>query len=153
VRSYYTEEKITAVVKTLRAAGLIKRTAKARWVPTGQYARISANSQETLDHVAEGVSRFLETVLNNVNARSKAKLLFEQSCKVRHLPHSQAANFRAFVRDQAIAFLTGVDDWLEARVKQPEKHGRNLRTCAAGAFTFAYIDSAKLLRSTKPKRS
>jgi hypothetical protein len=130
----------------LKRAGLIKKSARSKWVPTAGHVQISADSQETLDHVSEGVSRFLQTVLNNINAASKDNLLFEQSCKVRHLPTSKAPAFRLFVRQQAIAFLTAVDDWLEARVASASDKNQKIETCSAGVFTYAYIDSAKKRR-------
>ena len=153
IKTYYSKSKVDVVFETLKRAGLIKKYARSYWLPTEGHARISANSQETLDHVSEGVSRFLQTVLNNVNSRSKASLLFEQSCKVRRLPTSKAPAFKVFVRQQAIAFLTAVDDWLEARVEGANrKHGRS-KTCAAGVFTFAYLDSVeKNGRSSQGKR-
>lgn len=140
IGAYYPNSKIGVVFDTLKRAGLVKRHGKDRWVPTEGHVRMATHSQETLDHVSEGVTRFLETVTNNVNARSKRDLLFEQSCKVRRLPASDSGPFRAFVRQQAIAFLTAVDDWLEARVENGSHRSSKLRTCSAGVFTFAYID-------------
>jgi len=152
INKYYPKSKVDAVFSTLKRAGLIKKDARNNWLPTEGHARISANSQEALDHVSEGVSRFLQTVLNNVNSRSKAGLLFEQSCKVRHLPASNAPAFRVFVRQQAIAFLTAVDDWLEARVEKATEKHRKTKTCAAGVFTFAYIDPVENKRTARGER-
>lgn len=153
INTYYPKSKVELVFSTLKRAGLIKKHARNHWIPTEGHARISASSQEALDHVSEGVSRFLQTVLNNVNSRSKANLLFEQSCKVRRLPTSAAPAFRVFVRQQAIAFLTAVDDWLEARVENANAKYTKTKTCAAGVFTFAFIDPvAKGGRSLQGKR-
>jgi hypothetical protein len=151
IGAYYPPSKMGVVFNTLKRAGLIRRHGKSRWVPTEAHVRMATDSQETLDHVSEGVTRFLETVANNVNARSKRDLLFEQSCKVRRLPTSERGPFRAFVRQQAIAFLTAVDDWLEARVESGSRRRSKQRTCTAGVFTFAYIDPA--LKMTKARLS
>jgi hypothetical protein len=140
IGTYYPEANIALAFKTLKRAELIRRHSRNSWVPTQGHVQIAENSQVTLDYVSEGVSRFLQTVLNNVNSRTKSKLLFEQSCKVRRLPTSRAPAFRVFVRQQAIAFLTAVDDWLEARVEPPRKKGRTSKLSAAGVFTFAYLD-------------
>jgi hypothetical protein len=149
IGSYYPSSKIDAVFSALKRAGLIRRHGKGFWTPTETHARISAHSQETLDHVSEGVSRFLETVLNNINSESKAGLLFEQSCKVRQLPMSHASAFRVFVREQAISFLTAVDDWLEARVDRSTHTRRVSNSTAAGVFAFAYLDTRKDERSAR----
>jgi hypothetical protein len=151
IGAYYPQARIGAALRALKKAGLIRRHGNNRWLPTEAYARISADSQETLDHVSEGVSRFLETVLNNVNSSSKKNLLFEQSCKVRRLPTSNAAAFRVFVRQQAIVFLTAVDDWLEARVERSTRKRTKSKTCAAGVFTFAYMDPLK--RTSESRRA
>ena len=70
----------------------------------------------------------------------------QQSCKVHRLPKTKASAFRTFVRQQAIVFLTAVDDWLEARVEAPVQKRRKSKLCAAGVFTFAYLDPAKANR-------
>ena len=146
VSVYYPKSKIATVLATLKRAGLIKRHGQSHWLPTEAHVRMATDSQETLDHVSEGVSRFLETVVNNVNAKTKRDLLFEQSCKVRHLPTSNAAAFRVFVRQQALAFLTAVDDWLEARAVTKNQVRVGSRTSSAGVFTFAYIDPVRKAR-------
>jgi hypothetical protein len=143
IGTYYPEANIDLAFNTLKRAALIRRQSRNAWVPTQGHVQISENSQETLDHVSEGVSRFLQTVLNNINSRTKSNLLFEQSCKVHRLPKSRAPAFRRFVRQQAIAFLTAVDDWLEARAEAPKQKRTKSQLCAAGVFTFAYLDPVK----------
>ena len=143
ISTYYPEANIASAFETLKRAELIRRHSRNTWVPTQGHVQISENSQETLDHVSEGVSRFLQTVLNNMNSRTKSNLLFEQSCKVHKLPKSKAPAFRVFVRQQGIAFLTAVDDWLETRVEIPKQKRKKSKLCAAGVFTFAYLDPEK----------
>jgi hypothetical protein len=146
IGTYYPEADVALAFETLKRAELIRKHSKNAWMPTQGHVQISENSQETLDHVSEGVSRFLQTVLNNVNCRNKSDLLFEQSCKVHRLPKSKASAFRMFVRQQAIVFLTAVDDWLEARVESQEQKRKKSKLCAAGVFTFAYLDPPKANR-------
>jgi hypothetical protein len=153
IGTFYPRDKTKAVFRTLKEAGLVRSIGRSRWIATASHAQISNTSQETLDHVSEGVSRFLETVLNNTSTGKKTDLLFEQSCKVRNLPTGQARAFRGFVRQQALAFLTSVDDWLEARVTPSKPKSRPLRSRAAGVFTFAYMDAAnKKARRSKGNR-
>jgi hypothetical protein len=140
IGTQYPGANIALAFETLKRAKLIRKHSRNTWVPTQGHVQLSENSQETLDHVSEGVSRFLQTVLNNVNSRKKSNLLFEQSCKVHKLPASKAPAFRVFVQQQAIAFLTAVDDWLEARVENPKHRRTKSKLCAAGVFTFAYLD-------------
>jgi Family of unknown function (DUF6502) len=153
ISTYYPGANIALAFEMLKRADLIKRHTRTSWVPTQGYVSISVGSQETLDHVTEGVSRFLETVQNNVNSRAKSQLLFEQSCKVHRLPTTKAAEFRTFVRQQAIAFLTAVDDWLEARVESATLGRAKEKACTAGVFTFAYIDPAKKSRRPEQRKS
>jgi hypothetical protein len=94
-------------------------------------------SFETLEHLSEGIARYVETVTKNVTAKSDQEVLFERSCKVRGLPASELNAFREFVGQQAQVFIIGIDDWLEGR-SATAKHS-NSRLCTAGVYTFAYI--------------
>jgi Family of unknown function (DUF6502) len=147
IGTHYPRGKIEAVVSKLKQTGLIEEKRGDRWIPTARHARISDLTQETLAHVSEGVTRFVETVTQNAAASTKEELLFERSCKVTRLPRSEASAFREFARQQAFTFLIAMDDWLESRVARNQK-GRK-ESCTAGVFTFAYIDPAKKEKSRK----
>jgi hypothetical protein len=139
VQAYYPARKFDLVFERLRTTKLIKRDTGACWLPTGRHARISQLSYETLEHLSEGVARYVETVTKNVTAASDKDVLFERSCKVTRLPAREFAAFKTYVGQQAIAFITGIDDWLESRNAPSSKlNSRNLRT--AGVYTFAYMD-------------
>jgi hypothetical protein len=140
VRLYYPANKYELVFRRLRAARLVKRHGRDMWLPTGRHARISQLSYETLEHLSEGVARYVETVTSNVTARKEGDVLFERSCKVTRLPASEFASFRDYVAEQAIAFITAIDDWLESR-NAPAQPSTRVRT--AGVYTFAYIDRNK----------
>jgi hypothetical protein len=87
----------------------------------------------------------VQTVTQNVTAKSDATVLFERSCKVTRIPTAEFRAFRGFVGQQAIAFITAVDDWLEARnVAKPQRTKRKLTT--AGVYTFAYFDRDKPIK-------
>jgi hypothetical protein len=150
VATYYPRGRFAAVFAKLKEARLIEGRSGERWAPTARHARISELSQETLTHLSEGVARFVETVTQNASVATKEDLLFERCCKVTSLPYSEVSAFREFVRQQAFTFLLSVDDWLESKVaKRPKSRAE---TCAAGVFTFAYVDDASTEKQRrKPK--
>lgn len=141
IGTYYPTKKIEAVISKLKQTGLIEEVRGNRWAPTAKHARISELTHETLAHVSEGVTRFIETVTQNAAASGKEDLLFERSCKVTRLPRSDASAFRNFARQQAFTFLVAVDDWLESKVGRNQ--GSQKEICTAGVFTFAYVDPEK----------
>ena len=150
VNMHYPRQHFDSVFNALRRSGLIKQDEKLKWFPTMKHAVFPTLSSELLAHFSEGVARFVETMTRNVGARSKEEVLFERSCKVTSLPPSAAPEFRRFVNGQALAFLEAVDDWLENHSK-PTKS--STRKCAAGVFTFAFIDDPTIDRSFRSKRS
>jgi hypothetical protein len=155
IGQYYPRTQIEEILSALVAAGLIRKTNRALWAPTGKYAVFPRLSAELLEHLAEGVSRLVETVIGNVTAANKEELLFERSAKVRQFPVSSATEFRDFTKDQALAFLGSVDDWMEARSESAK--GKRGKKCTAGVFTFAFMDpvgrpQTRVLRA-KPKQS
>jgi hypothetical protein len=138
IHNYYPASKYELVFERLKAASLIKRHSQIRWLPTGKHARISQLSLETLEHLAEGVARYVETVTKNVTSATEEDVLFERSCKVTRLPPKEFGAFREYVGQQAIAFITAIDDWLESRNLPATRRRKGLRT--AGVYTFAYMD-------------
>ena len=140
---YFGSKKFDSVIEGLQKSGLIKETAKNKWIPTGKYGVVPMVSKELLAHLAEGVSRYVETVTRNVTTRRKSNTLFERSSKVRAFPVSAAEEFRALVNQQAIAFLAVVDDWLEARVEEASKS--RTKKCTAGVFAFAFLDDIAMI--------
>jgi len=137
VRKFFPADKVDEAFECLVESKLIRRHSADQWVPSGRTARISQLSLETLDHLSEGVARYVETVTKNVTAKSDQDVLFERSCKVTNLPSAEFAAFRQYVDQQAIAFLTSIDDWLESRnVLSRRKRGRRY---TAGVHTFAFI--------------
>jgi hypothetical protein len=133
---FYPSEKFLEVFESLREYGLIRQGIENTWVPSGKTARIPKIARETLEHVAEGVARYVETVTKNVTAKDESNVLFERSCKVTRLPASEFGSFREYVAQQALAFLSTVDDWLETR-NSPK--ASSSRICTAGVHTFAYV--------------
>lgn len=127
-----------SVLSTLTSANLIGKTSNGRWIPNARFGVMPRFSNEVYEHIADGVSRFVETVTQNVSRPKGEDPLFERSAKVRRFPVSDAAEFRKFVNQQATTFLCAVDDWLEARA---ESRGKSrAKKCNAGVFAFAFMD-------------
>ena len=137
IRRYYAADRLNSVFERLLEARLIRRHGNDEWMPVGRTARIAQVTPESLEHVAQGIARYVETVNKNVTAKHEQDLLFERSCQVSHLPASDFNSFRDYVGQQAIAFLTSVDDWLENRSKSSKRSAA--RHCTAGVHTFAFM--------------
>jgi hypothetical protein len=144
IAQYFPQPQIGKIFLALRTAGLITEIKKGRWLPTGKHAVFPRLNNELLGHLAEGVSRLVETVIANVTAERNEDILFERSAKVRSFPASAAVEFREFVKNQAIAFLNAVDDWMEAR--EEAARATRGRKCTAGVFTFAFMDNTERRR-------
>lgn len=141
IKEFYPNSRVEMVVDRLIAARLIRKSRDGKWLPTTKHARIPQLSFETLEHLSEGVVRYVETVTKNVTARRESDVLFERSAKVSRLPTRELAAFREYVNQQAIAFITAVDDWLESRNLAKPRKGARVKT--AGVYTFAYIHPPK----------
>lgn len=137
IRTEFSSKEVALAVKNLRTFGLIKKDRRHHWLPVAREAVVSLMSEEILEHLSDGICRLVETVTRNVTAKRKEDILFERSCKVFSLPKAKAQAYREFVGQQALAFLTSVDDWLEGQV-EIAKSSRG-KKCAAGAFAFAFI--------------
>jgi len=148
IGSYYPKSRFRQILTSLHDSGLITRQSNGRWTPTARSAVFPTLNPELLAHLAEGVSRLIETVSRNVTLPARDNALFERSTKVRSLPTSESVAFRRFVLNQGSAFLGTVDDWLEARAR-PESNRRG-KTCTAGVFTFAFIDETRTRK--RPRR-
>jgi hypothetical protein len=153
IKKHYPTAAFSDVFKRLLDTRLVSRHGDEKWIPSERTARITQLSHETLEHLAEGVSRYVETVTRNVTAKTDDDVLFERSCKVTSLPEAQFGAFRDYVGQQALAFLSAVDDWLEARNRPSGR--RNVQVCTAGVYTFAYVKrrqaSNEKQRSSRPR--
>lgn len=144
---FYPTDKFDELFASLKRAGLIRRTPRGQWVPGGKHAILPYLSSEMLDHIADGVARFVETVTQNVLFEDKERSLFERASKVRKFPASKLPLFRKFVAQQATAFLVTVDEWAEAHAEAAAKSRE--RKCAVGAFTFAFVEDTPSMRKRR----
>jgi uncharacterized protein DUF6502 len=129
---------IGRVYAELQSAGLIKKARGNRWIPTRRHAVLPNLTTQLLNHLSEGVSRLVETVIGNVTVDDKENVLFERSAEVRNFPAKAAADFRVFVNTQAASFLSAVDDWMETQAELSNRKKHN--SCTAGVYTFAFMD-------------
>jgi hypothetical protein len=140
VERYYQREHYQRVLLSLRNAGLIRERPDGKWFPTKRCAVFPKLNEELLAHVAEAIAKLVQTVTQNVTS-VPTKALFERSAKVRTFPVDAQPEFRSFVNSQASAFLSTIDDWLEAHALPIKARGR--KTCTAGVFSFAFIDDVR----------
>lgn len=154
IAQYFPKGQVASIFSRLCATGLIRKNKSNKWVPTERHAVFPKLDSELLDHLSEGVSRLVETIIGNVTADRKEDALFERSAKVLKFPVNSAREFREFVKAQAIAFLSAVDDWMEAKAEASK--GLTIEKCTAGVFTFAFMDGSrkrKVSRSNKAKKT
>lgn len=132
-----------AAAKQLIAEGAVQKTKRGRYLPTDRSVRITAVNDYLAEHVAHGVLRMVQTAFSNFSPAGRRQPLLQRSAAVRALPRSLRPDFQAFVNTQGNAFVTSVDDWLEARSVPIQKAGKKgSRTYArAGIYAFAYFDS------------
>lgn len=131
---------LTSAVNQLIDAKLLKPTANRRYVPSGRSAKITDFDSYLAEHIANGVLRLVETAHANFTRVGKRAPLLQRASSVRNLPSNLKAKFREYVNEQGNAFVTNIDDWLEARcVRNPQKQERAARIAHAGVYAFAYF--------------
>lgn len=149
IRKYYAAPRVNLVFQRMIEASLIRRNHNGEWIPVGRSARIAQVSLESLEHVSQGIVRYVETTTRNVTAKREQDLLFERSCQVTNLPMAELDEFRQYVDQQAIAFLTAVDDWLESRSSRAKRS--KTRRCTAGVHAFAFVTGNPAAKPSRTK--
>lgn len=130
-------------IGVMRSVGLIRRRPDGRYVPTAESVKIDHLHPLAIEHIAKSVVRLVATVCRNTDPRRRAMPLVERYAYAPDMSRKEAMAFAEFTRNQGMAYLESVDDWLEQRrVKSrpaPSRRGRN-GSVAAGVHLFAYID-------------
>jgi hypothetical protein len=130
-------------IGVMRSVGLIRRQADGRYVPTAESVKIDHLHPLAIEHIAKSVVRLVSTVCRNTDPRRRAMPLVERYAYAPDMSRKEAMAFAEFTRNQGMAYLESVDDWLEQRrVKSrsvPNRRGKNA-SVAAGVHLFAYID-------------
>lgn len=140
----------TQTASQLVDAKLLKPVAKNRYVPSGRSAKITSIDTYLAEHIANGVLRLLETAHFNFTRIGKREPLLQRASSVRNLPKRLKGEFREYVNEQGNAFVTNVDDWLEARcVRGSRGKSRAIRVAHAGAYAFAYFADRPIRKSKR----
>jgi hypothetical protein len=141
INEHFARSQFAGVLQALKRNQLVREMKPGFWLPNEQYGRISKVTAELLSYFGNGIVRLADTVTKNISSADKANLLFERCSKVESLPKTQTAAFRQFVEEQATAFITTVDDWLERRC-QGHRRRNHSGGYIAGVHTFAFLDAA-----------
>lgn len=149
-----------ALVRAMKTAGLLKRTAIGAYLPTKESAMIDALDPMAVDHIAKTVMRLVETATRNI-AKSRTKVsLIERYAHIPDLDAAESRQFASFTREQGQACLDAVEDWLEAR--QVKRRGRAAipaeGSVNAGVHIFAFLgeparEPVAIVRKKAPKRA
>lgn len=130
-------------IGVMRSVGLIRRQSDGRYVPTAESVKIDHLHPLAIEHIAKSVVRLVSTVCRNTDPSRRAMPLVERYAYAPDMSRKEALAFADFTRNQGMAYLESVDDWLEQRrVKARSLPGRRNKkaSVAAGVHLFAYID-------------
>lgn len=130
-------------VGVMRSVGLIRRQPDGRYVPTAESVKIDHLHPLAIEHIAKSVVRLVATVCRNTDPRRRAMPLVERYAYAPDMSRKEALAFAEFTRNQGMAYLESVDDWLEQRrIKSRSSLSRRSKSesVAAGVHLFAYID-------------
>jgi hypothetical protein len=139
------------VLMEMKRVRLIRRTATGKYLPTSESAIVGMLHPLAIDHTAKLVIRLVSTVARNVDpARSRFPLI-ERHAYAPDLNRAESAAFATFTRDQGMAYLESVDNWLEQRRVGRLQSEADLRETgiAASVHLFAYLDD----EDTIPRRN
>jgi len=130
-------------IGVMRSVGLIRRRPDGRYMPTAESVKIDHLHPLAIEHIAKSVVRLVATVCRNTDPRRRAMPLVERYAYAPDMSRKEAMAFAEFTRNQGMAYLESVDDWLEQRrirsSSAPSRRGKNA-SVAAGVHLFAYID-------------
>lgn len=143
----------SAVLATMKAVGLIKRTAGGKYIPTANAAVIPKLHPWVMEHAARSLIRFVSTVHRNANPKSELPPLLERCSYVPDLNPADAGSFAEFARIQGLAYLDTLDDWLEQRrVTAVRSSKRSSKSgIAAGVHLITFLGSDADVRQDSRK--
>lgn len=127
-------------ISVMRAVGLIRRLSDGRYVPTAESVKIDHLHPLAIEHIAKSVVRLVSTVCGNTDPSRKSIPLIERYAYAPDMSKKEAAAFAEFTRNQGMAYLEAVDDWLEQRRVKVKTPIRRNTSVAAGVHLFAYMD-------------
>jgi hypothetical protein len=131
------------VIEMMQRAGVLKRTRGGRFLPVSRSAKMPELNAFLVEHLAQGILKLVQTVSHNYSSRGRNVPIFEQSATVRNLPRTYRKAYREFVNTQGAAFVTNIDDWLEARALRVRRGGTRQKkpknAVPAGVYAFAFL--------------
>lgn len=134
---------------SMRQLGLISRRGQSRYVPKSRIATVSVLHPVLVEHVAKSLTRYLDTVRQNISPDRNVPTLIERYTHVSDLDGLYADDFRNFAQSHGSALLASADDWLEGRRVGQSKKKKASRGVAAGVHVFAYIEPPTKRSATK----
>lgn len=138
------------IVASMKNVGLVRKKKNGLFFPASRIATVSKLHPMLVEHVAKSLSRYLDTVRQNISPSRSVPTLIERFTHIPDLPRKELGNFRDFSQRHGSAFLAGVDDWLEPR-RARRRGGKSSKGCAAGIHVFAYIEDSKRTGSITPR--
>lgn len=137
VRSQDAKADPVATAREMVQLGLIRRSARGKYLPVGRVATIRRLSPPLVDHVARSLERLLATVNYNTRSNGRESTLIERTAFVHDLPKEHLQDFRSFAQQQGSAFLANADEWLESR-RAHKARSRRSRYVRAGIHVYAF---------------
>lgn len=132
---------VDSIIQFLRGAKLIIRMPDGRYLPTAEAGAITQDDSFVVEHLVRSVTRLFCTMRRNTSSAGRREPLIERYAYVSDLDPSDRKAFADFTRDQGMAYLQAVDDWMEQRrLRRPRKSGRaEKRGVVAGVQVVAYL--------------
>jgi hypothetical protein len=130
-----------AIIKGMKAVGLIRRNSQGKYSPTSEVAIIGELHPIAVEHVAKTVIHLVSTVRRNTDPKGGYIPLIERHAYVPDLNPSDRQAFAEFTRSQGMAYLESVDDWLQQRrSRRASPKGRSRKAgVAASVHLVAYL--------------
>lgn len=128
------------VIREMRSADLIRKTASGKYLPTKNAMIIPSLHPWTIEHAVRSITRLVSTVNRNARRESGSPPLLERYSYVPDLDPSQGLTFAEFSQSQGQAFLEVLDDWLEQRrIRKTSSKKRSGVGLPAGVHIIAYL--------------
>ena len=131
-----------AIAAELLRLGLLKRTRKGEYLPTGRHIIIHRHHPFTYEQHARTMVRLLKTVGQNASTNGSKEVLIERCARVKQLPLNKLQAFRDFTNQQGEVFIDNVNDWLESH-NALETVKRRSNVTEAGVHVFAFTDTKR----------
>ena len=129
------------LLRFMVSSGLLRETAKGRYLPANEVGAISSSNRFVNEHVAKSVIRFISTVGRNTKLASEAEQVIERFAYVSDLNYTDVQEFCEFTKAQGHSYLQVVDDWMEQRRLRPALRGKRAKKqgVVAGVHVIAYV--------------